>query len=69
MSNFQVPVNKLSQQVPFFSSLSKFDNDIEIQEQRGKKNPNQTNKQNFCELRKWCRVLYIDKKLWRISEN
>jgi len=41
MSNFQVPVDKLSQQVPFFSSLSKFYKDIEIQEQKGKKNPNQ----------------------------
>lgn len=68
MTNFQVPVGKLSQQVPFFSSLSKFSKGIEMQEQR-EKNPNQTNKQNFCEMRKWCRVPYIDQKLWRISEN
>lgn len=37
MSNFQVPVGKLSQQVPLFSSLSKFYKDIEMQEQRGEK--------------------------------
>lgn len=37
MTNFQVPVGKLSQQVPFFSSLSKFYKDIEIQREKNPK--------------------------------